>query len=131
MGALLSIILPALAPAFMDGIRGLFAKLTGGAGGNPQNVTERIQLMQAQAENTRAMADLDRPIGETSKWVNDFRAVFRYIAILLIWVLTAVVILVPSEVVTMSIKQTMLDIAGATLSFIIGERFYFNLKNKM
>ena len=40
---LASLIFPALLPAVTDGLRGIFAKVTGGAGGTPQNVNERIQ----------------------------------------------------------------------------------------
>ena len=39
-GTILNLILPALVPAFTDGVRGLIAKITGGAGGQPQNVQE-------------------------------------------------------------------------------------------
>ena len=49
MGVLVTV-LPALLPALGDGIRGVFAKITGGAGGNPNNVNESIQLMQPETE---------------------------------------------------------------------------------
>ena len=42
MGSLMGLILPALVPAFADGMRGIFARFTGGAGGMPQNVQERV-----------------------------------------------------------------------------------------
>ena len=41
-GSIASLILPALVPAFSDGVRGIIAKFTGGAGGQPQNVEERV-----------------------------------------------------------------------------------------
>ena len=48
-GSIASLILPALVPAFSDGVRGIIAKFTGGAGGQPQNVEERVKLMEAEA----------------------------------------------------------------------------------
>ena len=59
MGSLLSLVLPALVPAFADGVRGLFARLTGGAGAQPQSVGEAIQLMEAQTARVKALAELD------------------------------------------------------------------------
>ena len=56
MGGILGLILPALMPAVMDGVRGIFAKFTGGAGGTPQNMQERIQLIQAETEKLKALA---------------------------------------------------------------------------
>jgi len=75
-GSIVSLILPALVPAFADGARGLIAKFTGGAGGQPQNMTERIELMKAEAEKLQALAALDNPTGEPSKWIIDLRSSF-------------------------------------------------------
>ena len=67
-GTILNLIAPALVPAFTDAVRGIIAKITGGAGGQPQNVEERIQLMQAEAQKIQAMAALDNPsTGEPSQ----------------------------------------------------------------
>jgi hypothetical protein len=128
MGSLISLIFPAVLPAVTDGLRGLFAKFTGGAGGTPQNVAERIQLMQAETERLKALSDIDKPSGETSLWVNNVRGVFRYAAISTIWITTAIAVFTPS--VPIFLTGTLLDLSGATMSFIIGERMYFNLKTK-
>ena len=53
-------ILPMLLPALTDGLRGVFAKITGGAGGNPQNVDERIKLMAADTERLKALSEIGR-----------------------------------------------------------------------
>lgn len=125
MIGLLGMILPAVLPMLTDGVRGVFAKLTGGAGGMPVNVDERIRLMQAETEKLKALADLDRPTGDVSRWVADLRASFRYLAIIAIWLVTgaAVVMGAPSEYTVI-----LLELSGGCMSFVIGERFYLKWK---
>jgi hypothetical protein len=126
MGGLLSLILPAVVPALTDGVRGIFAKFTGGAGGTPQNVDERIKLMVAETDRLKALADIDKPSGEPSLWVVNIRAIFRYAAITLIWVATIVAIFTPT--VATATTLILLDLSGACMSFVIGERMYLSLK---
>jgi hypothetical protein len=126
MGSLISLILPALVPAFADGARGIIAKFTGGAGGTPQNMQERIQLIQAETEKLKALAALDMPNGEPSKWIIDLRASFRYFIVTFILLATIFVVYSPS--VSSSIVAVFLDMTGACMSFIIGERMYLGLK---
>jgi hypothetical protein len=123
---LASLIFPALMPALTDGLRGIFAKVTGGAGGTPQNVNERIQLMQAETARLQALADIDKPSGEPSRWVTDMRSSFRYIAILIIWLATIGAVFTPD--IAQPITLMMLDLSGACMSFVIGERMYLSLK---
>lgn len=126
MGSLFNLILPALVPAFTDGVRGLFAKFTGGAGGQPQNMQERISLIQAETEKLKALADLDTPNGEPSKWIIDLRASYRYVIITFILLATIAVVYSPN--VPVSIVAVFLDMTGACMSFIIGERMYLSIK---
>lgn len=123
--SLLAMLLPALVPALSDGVRGIVAKLTGSAGALPQNVGETIQLMNAQTDRVRALAELDKPTGEVSRWVSDFRAIFRYGAIIGIFALTASAIYTDQNE---AIVLILLDMSGASMSFIIGERMYLRLK---
>ena len=125
MPAILGFILPALVPMLTDGFRGLFAKFTGGAGGVPQNMAERLELMKAENARLSALAELDRPIGEPSRWVVDMRASFRYLAIAFIWLATVAAVLLDAPAVY---TLVLLDMSGASLSFILGERFYLKLK---
>ena len=127
LGSIVSLILPALVPAFADGARGLIAKFTGGAGGQPQNIAERIELMKAEAEKLQALAALDSPTGEPSKWIVDLRASFRYIIISAIMVFTAIVVFNP-DIVGAAVVAVFLDMTGACMSFVIGERMYLTLK---
>ena len=128
MGSLLTLLLPSLMPAFTDGVRGIIAKLTGGAGGQPQNVTERIQLMQAEAQKIQALAALDNvTTGEPSQWIIDLRACYRYVIISAIIIFTGIVVFVPN-IVGASVIAVFLDMTGACMSFIIGERCYLSLR---
>ena len=127
MSALLSLLLPALVPVASDAIRGIVGKFTGGSGAQPQNVAEAVQLMQAETERLKALAELDKPAENISQWVSNLRASFRYIAAGLV-VLAAVSTLyidVPPEYVGLS-----WDAAGSVWSFIFGERLLMKLKGK-
>ena len=121
-----SVLFPALLPALTDGVRGIFAKFTKGAGGNPVNVNERIQLMQAETARLQALAEIDKPAGEPSIWVTNLRSSFRYIAIIIIWLATVGAVFTPT--VPEPITLIMLDLSGACMSFVIGERMYLTLR---
>ncbi|MCR4341869.1 MAG: hypothetical protein NUW01_18490 [Gemmatimonadaceae bacterium] len=85
---LLTTLLPALVPAFADGIRGLIARFTGSEGAKPQSVAEVIQLMTAEVERIKAVAMLDSG-GETYKWVEAVRKLQRPVVagfVLVAWV---------------------------------------------
>lgn len=121
-----SVLFPALLPALTDGVRGIFAKFTKGAGGTPVNVTERIQLMQAETARLQALAEIDKPAGEPSIWVTNLRSSFRYIAIIIIWLATVSAVFTPT--VAEPITLILLDLSGACMSFVIGERMYLTLR---
>jgi hypothetical protein len=127
MNSLLTFLLPAIAPAITDGIRGLIARFTGNAGAQPVNVDERIRLIEADTARMQALAMLDQPGGIPAQWIINVRAIYRYVAITLIWL-----ILWWAVATNQSIELTMilLDMCGATLSFIIGERFYLKMRGK-
>jgi len=127
MTSLLSLILPALVPAVADGARGLIAKFTGGAGGQPQNIKERIELMKAESEKLQALAALDTPTGEPSKWIINLRASFRYIIISSIMIFTGIIVF-NSNIVGTTVVAIFLDMTGACMSFVIGERMYLAIK---
>lgn len=81
---ILAALIPALIPAASDGIRGLIAKFTGGAGARPQNVGEVVQLMQADTARLQAVAQLDAPSPNIAPWVANIRALQRPVAVVLI-----------------------------------------------
>lgn len=122
---ILGMVLPMLLPMLTDGVRGIFAKFTGGAGGVPQNMTERIQLMEAETAKLKALAELDKPAGEISRWVADLRGAFRYLSIIVIWLVTGICVITGAAE---SYVLVLLDLSGMCMSFVIGERFYMKIK---
>jgi hypothetical protein len=128
MAPLLTLILPALVPALTDGFRGLMAKVTGSAGAAPQNVSEAIALMTAQTDRVKALASVDALAANAAPWVANLRGSFRYVAVGAIELAAIVAIFTPG--MDGDALATILDLAGASMSFIIGERMYLGLKSK-
>ena len=125
MTALLSLLLPALVPVASDAIKGIIAKFTGGAGAAPQNVNEEILLMNAKTENLKALAELDKPAGEISRWVADLRASFRYVAAGLVIIAAISTLYIPVDV---ELADIVWQAAQSVWSFIFGDRMYSYLK---
>jgi hypothetical protein len=82
--------------------------------------------MQAETARLQALAEIDKPSGEPSRWVTNMRSSFRYVAIIIIWLATIAAVF--DSNVAESIKMMMLDLSGACMSFVIGERMYLSLK---
>jgi len=122
MTGILSLVVPALIPAVADGLRGLFNKLTGGAGAKPANVEEQIKLMAAENERLKALAELDRPSEKISPWVADLRASFRYVAGGLI-ILGAISTLFFNA--DLLVQDAVWNLAGSVFAFLFGDRMYF------
>ena len=115
-------VLPALIPAIADGLRGVFSKLTGGAGAKPQNVEEQIKLMTAENERLKALAELDRPSEKISPWVANLRASFRYIAGGLIIMGAMSTLYVRTD---LYLQDVVWNLAGSVFAFLFGDRMYF------
>lgn len=123
--SLITILAPALVPAISDGVRSIIAKWTGSAGAQPQNVAETIQLMEAQTKRVQALAELDKLPDGAAQWVVNLRGSFRYIVCG--GVVGAAVVGVLSGV-DEAAGLILLDLGGACMSFIIGERMYIKLR---
>ena len=125
--SILSLILPALLPAVVDGLKGLFTRMTGGAGARPASVDEAIKLMSAETEKLKVLAELDKPSGEISRWVSDLRASFRYLAATIIIVTAmSVTVLMPGN----PLAPYLLEMSGSVFAFLFGDRVYLHLKQK-
>ena len=124
----LALILPALVPVFSDGVRSLIAKLTGIGGAEPKTVDESIRMNDSQTKRLQALAALDNPAGEVSKWVADFRALHRYILADLILVATFVYIFLPDR--NMEIANFLLNLSASVFGFFFGDRVYLHLKER-
>lgn len=120
-----TLVFPALVPAIADGVRGLFARFTQGKGAQPQNVTEQILLMQAQTDRVKALADIDALSPSASPWVANLRGAFRYVAVGGILLTTMIATIAHADPGALA---TLLELSGASMSFIIGERMYLGLR---
>jgi hypothetical protein len=125
MPALLSLIIPALIPTFADAVRGVVNKLTNGAGAKPVNVDEQIKLMSAETEKMKALAALDAPAPNISKWVADLRASCRYIIAIVVVIAAVTSVYIPS--VTVADTDLLVNLAGSVWSFLFGERMHISI----
>ena len=128
MPALLSLLLPALVPVASDAIRGIVGKFTGGAGAQPQNVAEAVQLMQAETERLKTLAELDKPAENISVWVANLRASARYFMAFFILTLTGAALLLPN--VPVEYADMLVQLSSSVFSFIFADRMYLHLKKK-
>lgn len=129
MTALLTALIPALLPAAADGVRGIFARVTGSAGSRPQNVGEVIQLMQADTARLEAIAKMDAPAGNVSQWVANVRALQRPVAaaaIILGYIIAATALTdLPADLVA-----GLGTYAEMVTFYLFGDRSYAYLKGK-
>jgi hypothetical protein len=128
MGALLATtILPALLPAAGDAIRSVVGKFTGTAPAAPKTVGESIELMKAQTERMKALAEIDKPSGNAHRWVYDLRESSRYIAVFLIilnWIGQSAY---GTDAATIVIAA---ELASSAVFFLFGDRVYMHLKKR-
>lgn len=126
MSVLLSAILPALLPAAADGVRGILARISGGKGALPANVGEVIQLMTAETERLRTLAQLDTPTGTVYTWVSSFRAMQRPA------LSTLIILGYFAAVFTSQASQETLDMMGSYAQmitfYLFGDRAYNYMK---
>lgn len=106
----------AFIPVLSDGLRGVFARFTGGAGAEPQNAQERISMMAADTERLQALAALDN-VGETYKWVNAVRGLVRPLTALGLIATYAGVVAISGAA-----DQTLADFAMMAGFYYFGER---------
>lgn len=123
--SLLTTLLPALLPAVGDGVRGIIAKFTGGAGAKPRNVDEKIRLMEADTAKLRALADIDKPSGKASLWVTNLRESSRYVAVLLVLINAAGQLAFNDNAAQVIMS---LELASSGFFFLFGDRVYLHLR---
>ncbi len=122
----LTTMLTAFAPALIDGARGIFAKITGSAGGQPQNVGEVIQLMDAEGRRLSTLAQMEGT-GETYKWVVAVRQLQRPAIVAMVTLAWVVVNLAPQTYDDFT-KATVAAAAQSVWFYLFGERVTFALK---
>ena len=121
---ILEALIPALLPAAADGVRGLFNRLTGGAGAKPANVSEVVTLMEADTNRLKVVAEIDKA-GDISQWVANIRALQRPVASIgiIAGYLVAVITGADAEV-TLDLSQY----AQMVTFYLFGDRTYSYFK---
>ena len=125
---ILATVLPGLLPAVLDGAKMIFSKITGVSMGEPKSFAERKELYTSETDRLKALADMDRPSGQTSLWVSNLRASFRYIFVGLIIIVTLVYGLLYKSIGVPEVWGVLSQLSGSATFFILGDRVYLGLK---
>ena len=125
---ILATVLPGVLPALMDGAKMIFSKITGVSMGEPKSFAERKELYTSETDRLKALADMDRPSGQTSLWVSNLRASFRYIFVGLIIIVTLVYGLLYKSIGVPEVWGVLSQLSGSATFFILGDRVYLGLK---
>ena len=128
-GLLLTLV-PALLPAFMDGIKGLLGKLLGINWGDPKNFDDFLRKQNADTERLKALALLDQPAGDLSKWVANLRGSIRYIAVSAILGAALIYNFLPVSYQSTASLDFLNQLSSSALFFLLGDRVYLGLKGK-
>ncbi len=123
---MLESLLAALLPAAGDAIKAATRRFLGSTS-RPKATTpgEWVQMMQAETERLRVLAELDKPASEVSRWVADLRASMRYIIALIV---TLCVVLAETGAFGLHASPGLEQAAASVWFFLFGERAYRYMK---
>ena len=110
-------IIGALVPVGIEGIKQVMARFFGGV--KATSIEDQIKLDNSEVEKIKALAELDKPIGQPSQWVVDLRASARYIGALTVISVGISTLYVPVEP---EIKVIALEAANIAFGFLFGSR---------
>lgn len=111
-------ILAALAPAAIDGIKAIIAKFTG----NKPTITsaeDYAKVLDAEIRKLEALARMDAPAGEVSRWVNNVRAMQRptFVGIIMLaWAVGALGTMAEDKFLMVA------NLASAAAFYLLGDR---------
>jgi hypothetical protein len=81
--------------------------------------------MDAETRKMQALAALDAPAANISKWVADLRASCRYIIAIVVVIAAVTSVYVPT--VTLVETDLLVNLAGSVWSFLFGERMHISI----
>ena len=120
---ILESIIGALVPVGVEGIKQLMTNFFGGV--KATSIEDQIKLDTNEIEKIKAIAELDKPIGQPSQWVVDLRASARYIGALAVIVVGISTLYAPVDV---HIQAIALEAANIAFGFLFGSRIVAGLK---
>jgi hypothetical protein len=116
-------IIGALVPVGVEGIKQLMTNFFGGV--KATSIEDQIKLDTNEIEKLKALAELDKPIGQPSQWVVDLRASARYIGALAVITVGISTLYAPVDV---HIQAIALEAANIAFGFLFGSRIVAGLK---
>lgn len=116
-------IIGALVPVGVEGVKQLMTNFFGGV--KATSIDDQIKLDANEIEKIKALAELDKPIGQPSQWVVDLRASARYIGALAVIVVGISTLYAPVDV---RIQAIALEAANIAFGFLFGSRIVANLR---
>lgn len=116
-------IIGALVPVGVEGIKQLMTNFFGGV--KATSIDDQIKLDANEIEKIKAIAELDKPIGQPSQWVVDLRASARYIGALAVIVVGISTLYAPVDV---RIQAIALEAANIAFGFLFGSRIVASLR---
>ena len=116
-------IIGALVPVGVEGIKQLMTNFFGGV--KATSIEDQIKLDVNEIEKIKALAELDKPIGQPSQWVVDLRASARYIGALAVITVGISTLYAPVDV---RIQAIALEAANIAFGFLFGSRIVANLR---
>ncbi len=116
-------IIGALVPVGIEGIKQAMTRFFGGV--KATSIEDQIKLDNSEVEKIKALAELDKPIGQPSQWVVDLRASARYIGALAVIGVGISTLYVPVEP---EIKVIALEAANIAFGFLFGSRILAGFK---
>lgn len=116
-------IIGALVPVGVEGVKQLMTNFFGGV--KATSIEDQIKLDTNEIEKIKAIAELDKPIGQPSQWVVDLRASARYIGALAVIVVGISTLYAPVDV---RIQAIALEAANIAFGFLFGSRIVANLR---
>lgn len=120
---ILESIIGALVPVGVEGIKQLMTNFFGGV--KATSIDDQIKLDANEIEKIKALAELDKPIGQPSQWVVDLRASARYIGALAVITVGISTLYAPVDV---HIQAIALEAANIAFGFLFGSRIVAGLK---
>ena len=117
-------IIAALVPVGIEGIKQAASRFFGGV--RATSVDEQIKLDANEIEKIKALAELDKPIGQPSQWVVDLRASARYLGALTVISVGIGSLFLP---VAATIQALALEAANIAFGFLFGSRIVAHWKN--
>jgi hypothetical protein len=116
-------IIGALVPVGVEGIKQLMTNFFGGV--KATSIEDQIKLDTNEIEKIKALAELDKPIGQPSQWVVDLRASARYIGALAVITVGISTLYAPVDV---HIQGIALEAANIAFGFLFGSRIVASFK---